>query len=133
MPSPGRPGLDSDPEPSLEPGTELDMTPPTPAGQTIDPMYSRVRITLYLKGVSLQDLGSNIEIMVTIFYTVGNLHSLKENLFPFFKKAKHESIMESHREKHIYAIKPEVSVCSHKTMSAKKVCKISQPALCTCS
>lgn len=87
MPSPGRPGLDSDPEPSLERGTELDRTPPTPDGQTIEAMYSRVRITLYLKGFSLQELRSNVEIMVTIFYTAGNLHSLK-NLFPFFKKGK---------------------------------------------
>jgi len=30
--APGRPGLDSDPEPSLEPGTGLDTTPPTPGG-----------------------------------------------------------------------------------------------------
>lgn len=51
--------------------------------------------------------------------------------------------MALHREKHIYAIKPELGVCSHKTMSGKEVKtiqdnyyargKISQPAICTCS
>lgn len=61
MPSPGRPGLDSDPEPSLERGTELDMTPQMPDGQTVEAMYSRVRTTLYLIGFSLQELRSNIE------------------------------------------------------------------------